>query len=258
MIDIFDLYQTLLSIVNAQQNGNIRPWDFVNWVNAIQNEFHLENIKNFGENQVITDQLAAFTKYVNIIPVRQPGQPFELAPRPSDYVGFCTALINRQKDEDKCGCNPDDKYPIIDGNGKYYAAEDPDYAAMIEQYAGMNLIEQNLKIVPAKVWAGMLEHISKSASFDKPKITIYNQGFKLAPKGISVFTLGYFGPIIPVVFVYTIGTGDTIEYDASGSVQLNWPSNMKDDFIKALAARYFKYTRDGEGMQLLGMEGKVS
>ncbi len=249
MIDVFDLWQTLMSTVNAQQNGLVRPWDFTNWTNAISMKFFQDRVNQFGKAQTNTDELSPFTKYKNIMVQDQSGQPFGIAAYPEDYVYYANSSILRQNGTNLCGCRPETD--IIDGDGKCIAYTDPDYAAMEAKFAGSNLVEVQILPIEVKNWPGALDHKTKAPSFRKPAMTQYDTGFKIAPKDISLIILSYFVNPVACVFAYTVDANDTIIYDEDASVQLQWPISMKEEFIKALVAKYMTYTRDGEGMGIL-------
>ncbi len=236
-LDIFDIWQKLMSLCNVQQNGQIRPQtDFQNWYNTVNTEMFKAKIAKFQLNQQITDELSPFhtTAIINTTPVS--GRNYMVIPLPSDYQYLIDVRAVRQKDEAKC----DDigQFPIIDGKGVFHTTDDPDYAVMIQQYAGMGIMEKTVSIIEAAKWGGCLNHPTKSPSWTDPKATQDKDGIKIAPKGVTAAVLDYFHTPRSAVFAYTIVTGDIVQYNSAGSTQLEWTSVVENEFLVRLGMKY--------------------
>lgn len=248
-LNIFDIYQKVCSLANVQQGGQYRPVeDFTKDYNAVSSELFVDLIKQFQLDQVLTDQLMPFIKTYNINVTAQPGKTYDLVTVPSDYEYFASMRVIRQKDEHKCGY--DSRYPIIDGDGTCTQVEDPDYAQMVANYAGANMEEKRIDLIDNGRWQSCLDSVRKGPTFDEPKCTQFDSGFKLAPKGLSSIVLDYFKTPRVAVFGYTIGTGDIIEYSSSGSTQLEWTNTVENEFITRLLKKYAIRVRSGEVYQM--------
>lgn len=255
-VDIFDLWQKIMSIVNVQQGGQIRPQtDFQNWLNAINKELFHEKCAKFGLNQQNADELAPFLKSVNVVVTQQPGRPYDLVQFPADYTYFANMKIIRQKDEFICGCQ--EQLPIIDGDGNCKQFVDPDYAALAAKYAGNNMVEKIVYLIDNQRWERALTHYTKGPSFDAPMVTQFDGGFKIAPKGISIVVLDYFRLPVDALFAYTVGDGDTVVYDAGASTQLEWTNAIQNEFLVRLEKYYGLAVQDQTILQV-AMEDKKS
>lgn len=236
-IDIFQLWQDLMSQVNVQQGGQIRPvQDYTSWLNSISMEYFHEMVALFQRTQQISDQLSPFHRSVNIVVTPQQGQPWDLVSLPVGYENIASMRIYKQKEERTCSCV--DGLPLIDCDGECHNVDDPDYAAMVQAYAGANLVEATVNIVDTSRWGSCLDSITKGPTWEKPKATQFASGYKIAPKGISVVVLDYFETPRQAVFGYTIGAGDIVVYNPSTSTQLQWTNVVKNEFLARLVKKY--------------------
>lgn len=237
VINIFTLWQRLMTECNVQQGGQIRPvQDFTNWLNAVSDELFREKIASAALNQLLDDDLSPFLKSANVPVTTLTGQPFDLAILPTDYSNFANMKILRQKDSDKC-CLKEDT-DIIDGTGKSKMYDDPDFAQMRANFAGANLVETLVQLIDTQNWTACMGHDTKGPTYDNPKATLYNLGFKVAPKGMQIVVLDYYTTPVAAVFGYTIGTGDIVVYDVATSTQLQWASTLENEFLTRLKKKY--------------------
>ena len=237
VIDVFDIWQKLMSFCNVQQNGQIRPQtDFQNWYNACNTEMFKHKIAKFQLGQQVTDELAPFHSTVIISTSAVPGRNYVVAPYPGDYENLISVRIIRQKIE--ATCEELQPWPLIDGSGKAKMYTDPDYAQFSQQFANMGLIENEVYVVDADKWGGCLAHKTKGPSWQNPKATQDSAGIKIAPKGVQGIVLDYFHTPRSAVFAYTIGTGDIVVYNAAGSTQLEWTSVIENEFLLRLGMKY--------------------
>lgn len=256
VINIFDIWQKLMSRVNVQQGGQIRPvTDFEKWYNDASNLIFRRRLAAADLNQIIDDDLSPFLLSANVLCVNQVGQPYSIAAYPSDYVGFANMKILRQRDSERCGLA--ENLPIIDGDGKCKQYEDPDYAVMRQTFAGANLVETVVNKIDTGKWASCMSHDTKNPTYDSPKTTQFSSGFKVAPKGIPVVVLDYYKTPRAAVFGYTIGTGDTIIYDPNTSIQLEWSNTMENEFLVELEKAYGMAVRE-QGVYQMAENDKKS
>jgi hypothetical protein len=253
-IDLGDLFYSLQSLCNVQQNGNIRPQtDFQNWVNDIQTEMFWEYVDEFQKNQQISDKLSPFLNYVNVAVTPISGSPTDLIPLPSNYGAFAMLSVLRQIDDGKCCCQENningDPVPILYNGTQWLNPSDPQYAQMAQQFKGTNLQESLIELIDTQFWDACLDHDIKRPTFKKPKCVQYSGGLRLAPKGITMVYLTYFTIPVPAVFSYTI-SNDIPIYNQSGSTQMLWNATLKDEFLRRLKIRYDKYIGDSAGFQM--------
>ena len=88
-------------------------------------------------------------------------------------------------------------------------------------------------------------------------------GFEVSPRLVSVIVLDYYRPPIEATFVYTnspgnvqTGAGDMIIYDQNNSKPLEWPFNVRDEFLIELGIAYSGFTRD-QFLAQYGMQKKT-
>lgn len=248
-LNIYDLWQKLMSIVNVQQGGQIRPvTDFQNWLNAINLEIFHEWAAKMELNQQMTDELMPFKASANVMVNPSPGQPFGIMSVPSNYEYFVAARYLISRDNNEIGIQ--DKLPFIDGNGNCTQYVDPDYAALRAKYAGDNLEERNIQLIESQRWAAALGHVTKGPNVNRPYITQYSGGFKVAPKKISTVVLDYLRTPRNCVFAYTIGAGDIVVYNAGASTQLEWTNALQNEFLTRLVKKYGMHVREDSVYQM--------
>lgn len=248
-VNLFVLYTALLSEVNVQQGGQIRPvMDFIYWLNAISLELFREKVAQAEINQQNDDDLSPFLLSINIVVKQSSDAQQGLAPYPVDYAGFSNMRILRPKGSETCCCKKDT--PFVTDKGKCIPVVDPDYAAMEAKFAGANLAQFTLNKIDNQKWGSCLEHPTKGPTFDYPKASQYQDGFHIAPAGISVVVLDYFRLPRNAVFAYTLGPQDNIQYDAANSVQLEWTADLQNEFLTRLKKKYAVHVRDTETYQM--------
>lgn len=247
-INTYDAYQALLSEVNIQQRGQVRPVaDFEKWYNKINDELFRERVAAAELSQQLDDDLSPFKKVINIIVTPLPGQPYGLVRYPADYEGFANASILTQRvNETRCDC----EYPIYKDDGECLKIVDPDYAAMQALYAGEQLIESVVTKIDTQRWNSCLQHSYKQPTLRSPKIVQDSTGFKLAPKGITSVVLTYYRTPRKARFGYTLSPEDIVIYDPATSVDLEWSSTLTGEFIARLSKIYGKHVGDGEIYQM--------
>jgi len=256
-IDIFDLWQSLLTEVNVQQNGQIPPFVFQNWVNAVNVEIFSDKFDSYEKVQKESDEIKVpFLKTVSIPVTVGSGATYGVVAYPSDYEYFSSAMILRQRDEKECRNR--EPLPVIDQGGKCTKYTDPDYAQMAVQYAAENLVTREVQLIDNQRWDSCLNHTKKGPTYNDPKITQFDGGFKIAPAGVQLMVLDYLRTPRPCVFAYTITTDDILQYNASGSTQLQWSNILKQEFLTRLSKKYAKYTQSPEIYQMAEGDRKVA
>jgi len=239
VINNYDTWIKSMRRVNVQQNGQMPPTVFNGWYNEANQRLFRMMAAQYQTDQDSADLLMPFTKIV-LLPVDpRPGQNWGLVTVPTDYEYFRGAAILTQKQEDECFSNSN--LPIIDGDGKSKKYIDPDYAQMAANYVGANMEEGQIQLIDALRWQSCLTHHTKGATLAQPKATQYNQGFKIAPKGVVSVLLYYFSTPPDSVFAYTISDEDILIYDANASQQLLWSNQMQPQFLDIIEKLYYGY-----------------
>lgn len=258
VLDIFDLWRSLIGNVNTQQGGHIKPQgNFQNWVNEISMELYREKIAKWELNQMISDELSPFVKTVNGVLVVQQGKSYDLLPYPTDYGYFSSARI-LQNAAAGCGCMIEGA-EILDGKtGKCGGWEDPDYAELKEIHKGDDLCELSVTKIPNQMWGNACNDSFKKPTPEQPIITQFDGGFKVAPKKLGVIILDYLKLPRKAVFGYTLGVDDNIVYNAGTSVQLEWGENMKGEFLARLQKRYAMFVREDFVYQASEQERQIN
>lgn len=259
-INNYNTWQALLQLVNVQQNGQIPPSVFNTWYNEVSKWLFKKLAEEYQLNQVMSDLLSPYLVPVNVLITDQPGENWGLAAYPSDYQYFQSASILRQRDEEQCCLKMKDQgvpYPIIDGDGKAKKFEDEDFAQLKVKFAGENVEERTLQLIDTQRWTNCLNHTRKKPTWKDPKMTQFNRGFKVSPKGLTSIVLYYLKTPKESVFNYTISAQDILIYDSSTSVQLEWSDQVLPIFLAELQKKYAAYIGD-EKMYQMGENDKKS
>lgn len=237
-----DLYRPLVSAVNTQQGGFIRPQtNFENWVNEVSDEIFREMMQELERNQVITDEMAPFLKSINAITVPQPGRSYDLIAYPDDYAYFSSARILLSGNNTGCAC---DGLDVMDGKGICKAWTDTDVKDLMEKYKGSDLCEMSITKIDNQRWGAACDNEFKKPTMSNPIITQFEGGFKVAPKNAGIIILDYLKMPRKAVFGYTLGANDVVIYNAGTSTQLEWSRSKQGEFLARLIKRYGMYTRE--------------
>lgn len=253
-LNLYTLWQALMSEVNVQQNGQIRPVeDFIPWLIKSQNNLFRKRIATDETAQMYADDLIPFKKTYNIAITPLPGMPYDLARYPSDYEFFVNMRILRHKDSQECAC--DTQYPLIKQDGTCVGIKDPDYAEMEQRFMGANLVDVTVNKIETQRWPSCMTHVTKGPTFNEPKCTQATAGINIAPKGITSVILDYYRtPTVPV-FAYTLGAGDIVVYDPVNSVQLEWGNTLWGEFMDELKKIYAAHVGDTTMYQMADKDG---
>lgn len=248
-IDMFDLWQKFCADNNTFQGGFFRPErDFEADVNSIS----LEAFKDFTgqdeKTQQIDDYLAPFANTVNIIVTPQSGN-WGLAKYPDatkypPYGAWKAARSLQHKEQCLCeeGASLFKDGVCVDNEQEYQKLE------RVERYKA-GIVEATVTKVNSSQWGACLEHETKCPTFEDPKLTQYKDGYKVAPRTVSVIVLDYYQKPKAAKFAYTIapgnpqtGAGDYLIYDLANSIPLEWPETMIPYFLDKLQQKYAKFT----------------
>lgn len=256
MIDSFDLWNSFQSTVNTYLGGWFRPQsDFIQKCNDISKQLWVKWIREAEKSQEAKDNLLPFLVSKNMI-VSNSGvygifQPPADAKKP--YGRFSSARIIVAND--KC-------YPDVNvekgkcANGKFTNPEE-----IKEEYFD-NIKQFDVDMIDDQKWGACMAHKTKGPTLEKPKIRQIEGGFEVAPRNISVIVLDYYRPPKEATFIYTIsygnvqtGAGDNIIYDKQNSQPLEWPFNVRDEFIIELGISYSLFTRE-QFLAQMGLQKK--
>lgn len=240
-ITTYSLYQDLTSYVNTYQGGFFRPQtDFLSAVNNISKDIWREKVAQAEKAQEFVDDLLPFLKGKNMKVIQQQSYYGTFKP-PTGYGRFAGAriLLNNDKetipdkniDQGKC----DNVKSDLERTQEYYES----------------LEERLVEKINSQRWTAVCTHRRKAPTFENPKITQVDEGFRVAPRTVSVVVLYYYVEPENAEFKYTIspgniqtGSGDMMIYDPS-SKPLQWAENMRNEFLVRLGERYGLFTRDG-------------
>lgn len=243
MIDLFSLWQDFQSRVNTSQNSFFRPQtDFVRAVNETSIKLWNKWTGIAEKSQEEKDKLFPFLKKKNIV-VNGAASYYGFAQKPKDYGRLASARIVIHKDK---------TYPAKDIDGGKCEGWKTD-EEIKDEYLD-NVHEAQVTIVDNQRWAAYCQHLTKGPTMERPGITQINDGFQVAPRKISVIALDYYIEPTPATFEYTLssgntqtGAGDQIIYNSSTSVKLQWPEQVRNEFLDELVNWFTMYTRDQLG-----------
>lgn len=261
MINPFVLWKRFCSDNNVFQGGMFRPErDFEQSINSISQEAFANFTAQDEKTQQIDDWLAPFANTVNIIVSPTSGN-WGLAAYPtvvvngkkvSIYGAWKAARSLQHRDQCLCeeGSSLYNDGVCVDKESEFEKLQ------RVERYKD-GIIERPITKVESSHWGSCLEHETKCPTFENPKLTQYKDGFKVAPRQVSVIVLDYYKNPKPAKFAYTIapgnvqtGAGEYLIFDAANSVDLEWPETMIPYFLDKLQKIYAKFTRDPQLFQM--------
>lgn len=242
MMTSFSLWLNLKSRVNTSQNGWFRPeTDFIQGLNVISVDKWNKYTNEAEKSQEAKDKLFPFLKSKNVI-VNTTSTYYGIAKKPVDYGRFASARIVVHKDLTIPAKDIDD--------GKFEGWKTDEE---IKDEYWDNIKEFPVTMVDNQKWGAYCQHLTKGPTLEKPGITQVNDEFKVAPRKVSVIAIDYYIEPTPATFKYTTspgnpqnGSGDQLIYDTS-SVPLQWPEQMREEFVEDLVKWYMLYTRDQIG-----------
>jgi hypothetical protein len=241
MIDAFDLWNSFQSTVNTFQGGWFRPQtDFIQKCNDLSKQFWNKYRKESEKSQDARDKMLPFIKTKNFI-VKSKGIYGFFKPD-SDYGGFSGARIRIHEEK----CFPDPKAEKGDPENKSAFLTDDELS---EEYYD-SVKEFDADLIDGIKWGSVNRHKTKGATFEKPKMRQVDGGFEVLPRKVTVIVLDYYRQPKTATFLYTpspgdeqTGAGDDIVYSDT-SQSLEWPFNMRDEFLIGLGEAYGVFTRE--------------
>lgn len=242
-IDPNDLYNDFIATVNTFQGGFYPPASvFIRVANDVSIEMWEEKTAVAENNQKNQDDLYVFLRTKNCIVVAT-NTNYGMTNYPEDYGAYSSARVVLfqgkfvgYEDCETCGSKPDQ-----DEEERYQ---------QVQRYLD-GLVEHDVKKINNSKWGNCLSSETKPPTFEKPKITQVNKGFKVAPRGIPVIVLDYYINPAAATFEFTkvpgnpqTGAGDQIIYNKNTSVPFQWNKNVINEFLWRLGERFGIYTRD--------------
>jgi len=246
-IDPFELWNDFRTWVNTQQGGFLPPANgFMRVANIASLELWKRWTRQAEKSQEIRDYLLPFLVSKNCIATQSNSYYSTVdlnVPRLKDYGRYASAKIllvgnditvpSKEVDNGKC-CN-----------GKLKIEE------VIPDVEYDKIREQEVELIDNQRWSAALKHLRKKPTFEKPKMTEINGGFRIAPREVGVIVLNYYTEPKDAVFAYTptpgnvqTGSGGSINYNAAASVPFQWTKNVKVDLLKEIQEVYSRFTRD--------------
>jgi hypothetical protein len=244
MIDLYELYQQFASTYNISVNGWWRiQTDFVNACNAISYQLWDRYTGMAEKSQEIVDKLIYFQKSKNLIVTPAKGNygTFQV---PTGYERFSSGRILVHNDDSKCiACQEVDEGKCDNGT--------LDQEQINDEYLE-GIVERQVDKISNIQWGACLEHLTKAPTFENPKMTQIDGGFKVAPRQVSVIVLDYYIKPAAATFAYDLtpfdaqtGSGAQVIYKKSESQPLPWPTTMIPEFIDLLGSKYSTFVQDG-------------
>ncbi len=255
MIDLFSLWEDFQSAVNTSQNGWFRPeTDFVRGTNEVSIMLWNKWTAKAEKSQEEKDKLFPFLKYKNL-PVNTTSTYYGIAKKPKDYGRLASARIVVHKEQETVPCKAID-------NGKCEGFETNEEKT--DKYFD-EIREYPVTLIDDQRWGPFCQHLTKGPTLQRPGLTQVNDEFKVAPRKVSVIAIDYYIEPTPATFVFTTapgnpqtGSGDQIIYDATNSVKLQWPEQVRNEFIEALKSWYIQYTRDQNFSSISAQQKQVN
>lgn len=244
MIDTFELYLSFQSTVNSFQGGWFRPQtDFIRKCNDISKRLWNKWTREAEKSQEAKDNLFPFFKSKNYI-VNNRGI-YGMFSADKDYGRFAAARIIVNKKEQFL---PDSQVGWGDlckeASDKFKSQDE----TTDEYYDGVRQFDVDM--IDDIKWGAVNKHKTKTPTVESPKMRQVNGQFEVAPRKVSVIVLDYYREPKDATFLYTLapgdvqtGAGDQIIYNKE-SQPLEWPFNVRDEFLIGLGEAYGIFTRD--------------
>lgn len=247
----FELWLDFKTWVNTQQGGFMPPQSiFIRVANIASLELWKRWTIMAEKSQEVKDNLLPFLVSKNVITVQANSFYATFSP-PDNYGRFATAKILLTKDDETIPSIEIDKGKCCKGN-KQNIKFTPLKEVSPDDYFN-NTRESEIMMVDNQKWSAMLQHLTKYPTFERPKLTQINGGFKVAPREVSVVVLNYYTEPIDAVFGYTpapgnlqTGSGGAINYNPNTSVNFQWGKQVKPDLLEEIKKVYIGFTRDGQ------------
>lgn len=220
---IDEIYRWVNFMANKLQSGAISPDEFNDCLGALYleplkiklglpEEYQIGNAnarQSYQVSQMITDDLRNFIVQKTI---NKTGGYFVL---PTDYVAYSSLRYVQVIEPDEC-----DEQPIV--------------------------IDNSIEIVTDGELSLRLPNTITPPTFDYPIGAYYQQGIKVFPKDIDQVQLTYVRLPKKPFRNYTITANDENIFNPIGSVDLEYPEIMHNDFA-VIVAKYFGINlKDGE------------
>lgn len=240
MIDTYSLWLDFQSICNTSLNGWFRPeTDFVRAANEISLKLWNKWANEAEKSEEEKAKMFPFLKSKNIAVDSSVGY-YGIAKKPSSYGRFASARLIVHEDQ----TIPSKEVDF--GNCEGFK----DMDQITDEYYD-NIKEVKVQKIDNQRWSAYCEHLTKGPTMDKPGITQINDSFRVAPRKISVVVIDYYVEPKPATFKYTTttgniqtGSGDMIVYDKANSTPLEWPEQVRPEFLEELKSWYIQFTRD--------------
>lgn len=251
MIGVFAFYQKILRVFNVHQGGIFKPSTYIELVDDAQMEYFNELVEEFQKTQVISDKLTPFLDSANIVITSKSGHPWDLVVKPPMYEYFASARIIK-KSGSACLCkdlgtfneNGKEIKTVDESKCKYI---DPDEIAELRLENDKENCEVPIRLVDNDRWGSIYNHKRKGPSCDKPIITQFSGGYKIAPKSCSnAIIMDFFRrPIKPVFNFTVINPGlenEYIQFNPIGSVNLEWSETVIEPLMLKIQKKYAIFT----------------
>jgi len=243
VLSLFTIWNSFQAYVNTFQGSWYRPnTDFQKAVNDISKMLWERWTSQAEKSQEIRDHLQPFLKSKNFI-VKPQKATYGLLETPKAYGRFSAARIIVNKTNECVPCKGIDDGKCNNGDFKTQEEITDDYFDNIEEIP--------IELIDNQRWGACLDHLTKKPTLKKPKITEYENGWKVAPRKISVIVLDYYVRPKEGTFKYTIADGDTntgagdyLIYDDNASQKLEWSETVLNEFVIELGLRFGLYTKD--------------
>lgn len=233
MFTSLSLYNSFSSLVNTAQGSWFRPQtDFIVQANDVSIEVWNTLTVKAEKSQQEKDYLRNFLKTKNIIVTSQ-NNFYGILKVPAGYERFSAARLIVHKHTTL----PD---KAVDG-GKCDGLKTTE--EIKDEYYN-DISQSEIDLIDDKNWAACLEHLKKMPTLKKPKMLQIEDGFRVAPRTVSVVVLDFYIKPQVATFEYSLspgneqtGAGDDIIYNTN-SKPFDWPLSVVPEFLWRLAQRY--------------------
>lgn len=226
-ISVNTMWVAVQNLGNVWRTGFLSPSKFNDYLQQASIELFNEKRLAATQNDKIDDDLAPFLKSENL-PVTVPvGLNFGLVTRPPTQYNYFWSMraffTGKEGALESCSC------PTADNSACDARTNLLQTPVSIDQIPIVK--EVRVTKVSGTVWDSVLNHRTKYPTTDRAFCSQISNGFKVAPRNLSIVTLDNYRLPTPAVFGYTSLPSGYYQYNAGASTDIEWPAQVFDELL---------------------------
>lgn len=226
-ISINSMWVSVQNQVNVWRTGFISPSKFNDYLQQASIELFNEKRLAALQNDKIDDDLAPFLKSENL-PVTVPvGLNYGLVTRPATQYNYFWSMraffTGKEESLESCGCPESDNTACDARKNLLQTPVSIDQIPIVK--------EVRVTKVSGTVWDSVLNHRTKFPTTDRAFCSQIANGFKVAPRNLSIVTLDNYRLPTTAVFGYTALPSGYYQFNQGASTDIEWPAQVFDELL---------------------------